>query len=883
MLLGVFSVHYGEAFAATLDWDSNSDEETQKDDDIGVRLRAGGSTHQNLEKQGSRNRADGLKRNSDSDNARGTHGKTSRSGQRKPLSPRNVEERNMKINNFYRLRKRFSSARNSILRQKKRKCCALKNVVYNEVFEDDNIGQAPRLESSKALNNDLPCDDIIPQSSKGKFRSNKSLLIPDLNLRVQRQVSQSVAADVTNGDYKKESIHFIGNKIPGHRTIESTTLNVNIARKKSVLLYPVNIQISENFEKNSELKKIELMNVPPERANETKDTNSLPLLIGKSPHHKDVRAAKTAVSLRNRRKFPGLRRHILTACDSSLYNLDNVKTKSCNTVGGKSSKKTSQRKQSISITCEVVKTHVDLGSELKMEPWSRLPEDLISVASQESVTVKYLFKKGCTESDGTSTKFWQKRKQRIEYEEKRYLCDYIPAKTSASSYIPLVQEDHIENSALRIHVLVMFCVVTSMQSIVSSTWSSIADSVMFAYPDCKARSVSLLSHWGSLCLLISIVPACYLLHKKGLRTALLVACSLCTLGAGVRCVPVRPDHFIFLAHVGSILNGIGGVVYGPAIVMLSSTWFPANERTFATSVGTSLSMLGSAATYYLGPLIVSDPNAFPSEMDTQEEVYYEDVQAMIQDEIFKYMKYTFISQLCFFLMLVLFFPDRPKYPTSKASSMSISLKIPCLESLKVIINNRQLVLLSISSAMLNGVATPWLSLLSMTLTPLHISQSVAAHIGFWTIICGCVMSLAVSKLSDWYPGYLKECLITFGLLSTLMFTWVSLMIGQILPYTANKLLVAIMIGISSVWATSPLFYELGAEVAYPAPESIITGFLFLVTNLTVAIFNAFLYFFHTSNISWLSYTLGLFALASTMCLCLVSPVYRRSLMDIPKI
>lgn len=45
----------------------------------------------------------------------------------------------------------------------------------------------------------------------------------------------------------------------------------------------------------------------------------------------------------------------------------------------------------------------------------------------------------------------------------------------------------------------------------------------------------------------------------------------------------------------------------PAIVLLSSTWFPPNQRTSATGIGTSLSLLGIAASYLLGPNLVSEP------------------------------------------------------------------------------------------------------------------------------------------------------------------------------------------------------------------------------------------------------------------------------------
>lgn len=898
MLLGVPSFHYSSDLATTFHWDSSSDEEVREDSGWTEmmrkdRLRAGGSKYQNRESQGSQMKPGGLTRKSNSGNEPDTRGKTWSSCIKRSLlfkeDGEKCKNKATKPRKFAKLKKKLVSAKHSMFRQKKRKCCGITNVAFNNFCEEGHQNTLPLFKSSKSLNQSHPCLYVIPPKSNDKFQRNKSFLIPDLNLK---SPGISVVA-VNNVDIRAEE--FTESK-DGEISRKQMSEN-NVPLNSSVILYPVSLKISNQVESCPHLKNIKLLHVPPkylENANgetllQTKDTNSLPLFIGGSfAHHEEARETKTTMYLKKRRQFPRVHRQIFTKCDPSLYNIERIKSKYGCTNFEKSFQEISKTKQIISIRSKHMEGYgtLECEPEEKISQWSHLPKNMLSNTSQQSESVKYIFNKGFNEGDKPSTQFWLKRQEKIELEEKRALLDSTCLKTSKSTSIGITQEDgHIQKSAQRIYVLVMFCAVTCMQSIVSSTWSSITDSVMFAYPDCKARSVSLLSHWGSLCLLVSILPVCYLLHKKGLRTSMLIACGLCTLGAGMRCIPVDPDHFMFLAHVGSILNGIGGVVYGPAIVMVSSTWFTTNERTFATGVGTSLSMLGSAATYYLGPLIVSDPKTFLSVIEdageyTQEEIYYEDVQVLIQDEIYEYMAWCFITQLCFFIVLVMCFPDKPKYPTSKASSVSLSLNIPCLESLKILISNRQVALLSMSSALMNGVATPWLSLLSMTLTPLHISQSVAAHIGFWTIICGCVMSLAVSKLSDWYPGYLKQSLVTFGILSTLMFTWVSLMIGQIVPYTPDKLLVAIMIGISSAWATSPLFYELGAEVAYPAPESIVTGYLSLVTNLAVAIVNAFLYFFHSSDITWLSYALVLFSLGSTLCLILINAVYKRSLMDV---
>ncbi|XP_008472198.2 disrupted in renal carcinoma protein 2 homolog [Diaphorina citri] len=686
-----------------------------------------------------------------------------------------------------------------------------------------------------------------------------------------------------------------------------------------------------SLEKRVAFKMVELTRVPPvywkkdgfRSASQIRNANSLPFISGKPSDVPKPRETKTACLLNSQQEtqfpapqypatqFPATtsKHRISTKYDASMYDFkrhtsklsySNLAKSSKNSRRSKETKNSSVHNENVqeifsakssknsrrsketknsSVHNENVQEYGAISNDV-IEKDSPIPAETsrhlehYPYVSHDSV--KYLFKNRIGQGDHFSTRSWMDKIQSHESDESETLLAPKPQVTLSTclDLTPLSDAARIrpiEKPAQRFYVLLMFCAVTCMQVIVSNTWNSIADSVLFAFPYCKPNSIALLSNWGSLSLLFCILPVCYLLHKKGLRISILLACGLCTLGAGIRCLPLGPDRFILLAHIGSILNAMGGVTYGPAIVMLSSTWFPADERTFATGVGTSLSLLGVAATYFLGPLMVSDPTTYSKDSDY--------VRELIRDEILFYMTLAFMAELCLFTLLVFCFPDKPEHPTSKASSVSLSLNLSCLESVKLLIKNRPVTLLAISSGLLSGAASPWLSLLTMILTQLNISQSIAANIGFWTMICGCVLGLVVSKLSDQYPGYIKQNLVTFASLSTVMFTWIALMVGHIVPFSQGKLLAAVLIGISSSWATSALFYELGAEIAYPVPESIVAGFMSSVSSLAVATVNAYIYFFSFVDISWLNYALVLFSLCSVLCLIFVNAVYNRSKLD----
>ena len=108
-------------------------------------------------------------------------------------------------------------------------------------------------------------------------------------------------------------------------------------------------------------------------------------------------------------------------------------------------------------------------------------------------------------------------------------------------------------------------------------------------------------------------------------TALLVS-GLVALGTVLRCVhcvfknnlffliryieiPTTPSpcsiFFLYLSsHACAILNGISGVTIMAAPPLISSHWFPPEERTTATSINQAANMLGNGLSMLVGPALV---------------------------------------------------------------------------------------------------------------------------------------------------------------------------------------------------------------------------------------------------------------------------------------
>lgn len=57
---------------------------------------------------------------------------------------------------------------------------------------------------------------------------------------------------------------------------------------------------------------------------------------------------------------------------------------------------------------------------------------------------------------------------------------------------------------------------------------------------------------------------------------------------------------------GQLFNGLAGPVTQAAPTLLSSTWFPSEQRTTSTAVAALCGSMGVAVSFIVGPLVVKD-------------------------------------------------------------------------------------------------------------------------------------------------------------------------------------------------------------------------------------------------------------------------------------
>ncbi|XP_012495048.1 PREDICTED: disrupted in renal carcinoma protein 2 [Propithecus coquereli] len=289
--------------------------------------------------------------------------------------------------------------------------------------------------------------------------------------------------------------------------------------------------------------------------------------------------------------------------------------------------------------------------------------------------------------------------------------------------------------------------------------------------------IALLVLWGP----IGFLPCfafMWLLDKRGLRVTVLLTSFLMVLGAGLRCVPISDLTLKRrLIHGGQMLNGLAGPTVMNAAPFLSTTWFSADERATATAIASMLSYLGGACAFLVGPLVVPAPNG------TSPLLASESSRAHIKDRI----------------ETVLY------------------------------------------AGNLNGVFAGWSGVLDLILTPVHVSQVDAGWIGFWSIVGGCVVGIAMARIVTLY---------------------------------ASCILLGVFLN-SSV----PIFFELFVETVYPVPEGITCGVVTFLSNMFMGVLLFFLTFYHT-ELSWFNWCLPGSCLLSLLLILCFRESYDRLYLDV---
>lgn len=105
----------------------------------------------------------------------------------------------------------------------------------------------------------------------------------------------------------------------------------------------------------------------------------------------------------------------------------------------------------------------------------------------------------------------------------------------------------------------------------------------------------------TLCSQILFISTALLLpcahHRVSSRSYITISSGLVCMASILKAITSSKPYALILAYAAQILNGISGPFVLSTIALISSEWFPINQRIFATSVAISAYYLGIFVTY----------------------------------------------------------------------------------------------------------------------------------------------------------------------------------------------------------------------------------------------------------------------------------------------
>ena len=124
-----------------------------------------------------------------------------------------------------------------------------------------------------------------------------------------------------------------------------------------------------------------------------------------------------------------------------------------------------------------------------------------------------------------------------------------------------------------------------------------------------------------------------------------------------------------------------------------------------------------------------------------------------------------------------------------------------------------------------GVQGTWAGVMTVNFAIVDVDDTTSGYIGLVCTLSQLVMGLFVAQFTDHARRHIKITLIVMGLVSTLSFTWLLLIIIRMIPFQSWQLWTATVVGSSILPIIQPLIFEYTSEMAYPVTEGVIGGFM----------------------------------------------------------
>jgi FLVCR family MFS transporter len=223
---------------------------------------------------------------------------------------------------------------------------------------------------------------------------------------------------------------------------------------------------------------------------------------------------------------------------------------------------------------------------------------------------------------------------------------------------------------------------------------------------------------------------------------MVLSSTLQFLGAALRCIPTDDNtKTTVLMHCGQFIIGIAGGMYPAALI--SSTWFPPNQRTTSTALSTVAGYIGSALGFIISPAFVDDvKDSNTPKLDNHYQLNSTEI-SMYKEQINNLLYLEAALQLVILLAIVIYFPAKPKKPPSLSAATG---RVDFKNGIKKLFKNYNFLLLATIYGAGTGVYGGWCSVLYQNLSEYGISVNAkfAGWLGFVAVISGSFSGVSFS-------------------------------------------------------------------------------------------------------------------------------------------
>ncbi|MDO4176403.1 MAG: MFS transporter [Bacillota bacterium] len=345
--------------------------------------------------------------------------------------------------------------------------------------------------------------------------------------------------------------------------------------------------------------------------------------------------------------------------------------------------------------------------------------------------------------------------------------------------------------------------ITTMPIIVATEmmWLSFSPiaSVIAEHYNVSTAAVDLLATSYMLMFIVFAIPSSFVIDKFGFRRSLLIGATLTGVFGLTRAIFAGSFTLVIISQ---FLIAIGQPFLLNITTKAAANWFPFEERATADGLLTMAQYLGFTIPMVLSPILVDAVG--------------------VQSMLFVFAVIGVIAAL----LVIIFVREKPAVPPPGPKYENVDFSMKTYGNL---FRNKAYVLALAITFISLGAFNAILTLIESILLPRGITPDEAGLIGAAFVVAGVIGAVVLPIVSDHIKVRKKIILIAMCLL-------VPLYLGLALMASFIPLMIIAAIAGFSIMGAGPILFQHASEVAYPAQEGTSLGLIYMMGQISGALF-----------------------------------------------